>query len=173
MDEKFRRFFQDILKHEGGYVNHPNDRGGETKYGISKRQYPNLDIKNLTKEEAMKIYYEDYWVKSDADKISEVSFQIATKYCDICVNMGIQTGRRIYLWALENVGNSLRDWDIQKVVDETKRIVNIGLKDAFIGLLCLLQKQRYEEIVRKNPSQRVFLSGWMKRAEYRGVSDWG
>lgn len=50
-----------ILLNEGGYVNDCHDTGGETCYGISKKAYPNVDIKNLTKEQAKKIYWEDYW----------------------------------------------------------------------------------------------------------------
>jgi len=50
-----------ILDIEGGYVNDPNDPGGETKFGISKRAYPNLDIANLTIGRAKLIYYRDYW----------------------------------------------------------------------------------------------------------------
>lgn len=46
---------------EGGYSNNPDDPGGETKYGISKRAHPELDIKNLTLEEAIDIYRSDYW----------------------------------------------------------------------------------------------------------------
>lgn len=49
-----------ILKVEGGYVHHPNDPGGETKFGISKRAYPDLDIANLTRDEARAIYKRDY-----------------------------------------------------------------------------------------------------------------
>ena len=49
-----------IVELEGGYVNHPSDPGGETKYGISKRAYPDLDIANLTVEDACKIYERDY-----------------------------------------------------------------------------------------------------------------
>ena len=41
-----------VLAHEGGYVNHPKDPGGETNHGITKRDYPHLNIKELTKEEA-------------------------------------------------------------------------------------------------------------------------
>ena len=46
---------------EGGYVNDPVDPGGETKYGISKRSYPSVDIRNLTWEDAAAIYRRDYW----------------------------------------------------------------------------------------------------------------
>jgi len=45
-----------VLKWEGGYVNDPRDSGGETKFGISKKAYPNLDIKNLTQQQAGEIY---------------------------------------------------------------------------------------------------------------------
>jgi lysozyme family protein len=51
-----------IARVEGGYVNDPQDPGGETNYGISKRSYPNVDIAGLTEGEAIDIYYRDFWV---------------------------------------------------------------------------------------------------------------
>ena len=56
-----------IIELEQGYVNDPRDPGGETKYGISKRSYPNEDIKNLTIERAHDIYKQDFWDKVRAD----------------------------------------------------------------------------------------------------------
>ena len=50
-----------VLEAEGGYVNDPQDPGGETKYGISKRSHPDVDIKNLSITGAIKIYEEEYW----------------------------------------------------------------------------------------------------------------
>lgn len=50
-----------ILEFEGGYVNHPNDPGGETNFGISKRAHPDVDIKNLTRDDAIAIYKREYW----------------------------------------------------------------------------------------------------------------
>jgi lysozyme family protein len=51
------------LAAEGGYVNDPSDAGGETKFGISQRSYPKLDIANLTRDDAIAIYFADYWNK--------------------------------------------------------------------------------------------------------------
>jgi hypothetical protein len=64
MSEHFERAVAFVLRHEGGYVNDPRDPGGETKYGISKRAYPRLDIKGLTEADAKEIYRRDYWEKA-------------------------------------------------------------------------------------------------------------
>lgn len=61
-DKQFLNCIPFIHEREGGYVNHPADPGGETNYGISKRAFPELDIKALTKEEANVIYYQRYWL---------------------------------------------------------------------------------------------------------------
>lgn len=58
---KFEEAVEFVLAYEGGYVNDPNDPGGETNFGISKRAYPNVDIKNLTREDVIDIYRRDYW----------------------------------------------------------------------------------------------------------------
>ena len=52
MYTEFDEIIEVVLKHEGGYVNDPDDPGGETKYGISKKAYPDEDIKELTIERA-------------------------------------------------------------------------------------------------------------------------
>ena len=57
----FYRCIDFILAEEGGYANHPADPGGETKYGISKRAYPHLNIAALTLEDATELYQRDYW----------------------------------------------------------------------------------------------------------------
>src|SRR5207302_958519 len=53
-----------VLEHEGGYSFDPNDPGGETKYGISRKAYPGLDVKALTLDQAKAIYKRDYWIYS-------------------------------------------------------------------------------------------------------------
>ena len=75
-----------ILVHEGGYVNHPEDPGGETKYGISKRAYPNLEIDKLSESDAKAIYKEDYW---DRIKGDDLPVGVACVVMDYAVNSGI------------------------------------------------------------------------------------
>lgn len=94
---KFQAFFDRLLGHEGGYVNDPNDPGGETKWGLSKRSYPNLIIKDLTREDAFNIYKRDLWDKIEADNLpASVAFQVF----DFAVNSGIQTAIRYLQRAL-------------------------------------------------------------------------
>ena len=66
---KFKDLIDGVLVREGGYVDHPSDPGGETKYGIAKRSHPKEDIKNLTKERAAEIYEKDYWIPSRASSL--------------------------------------------------------------------------------------------------------
>lgn len=66
LDDLFPRCVEFVLREEGGYSNDPQDKGGETNYGICKRDHPDLDIKNLTKEQAIEIYRAEYWEPSGA-----------------------------------------------------------------------------------------------------------
>lgn len=75
-----------VLKYEGGYVNDPDDPGGETNFGISKRAYPNLNIRILTLEEAIAIYRNDFW---NPAKVSEMPPEIRLLVFDTAVNMGV------------------------------------------------------------------------------------
>ncbi len=77
-----------VLRHEGGYVNDPDDPGGETNYGISKRAYPHLDIARLTVEQAKAIYRADYWERIAGDSLTSQHY--ANALLDTAVNMGVR-----------------------------------------------------------------------------------
>lgn len=82
---QFDAIIDRVLSHEGGYVNDPRDPGGETKFGIAKRSYPNLDIRALTREQAVEIYRRDFWQRVQGDKLPRaVAFQVL----DAAVNHG-------------------------------------------------------------------------------------
>ena len=82
-----------ILHHEGGYVNDPDDPGGETNYGITKRDFPHLDIKNLTVQQAKEIYKDKYWNAVRGDRISNQ--EIANQMFDFAVNAGVNRATKI------------------------------------------------------------------------------
>ncbi len=78
--------FDRLLGHEGGYINHKNDPGGETKFGISKRSYPHLDIADLNLDDAKAIYKRDFWDRAQCDRLHpDLAFQVF----DGAVNSGI------------------------------------------------------------------------------------
>ena len=94
----FEQAFSIVIGHEGGYVDDPNDPGGETKYGISKRSYPAVDIGALTLEGAQAIYQRDYWDRMECDALDP---GLALVAFDSAVNCGVGRATR---WLQEAVG---------------------------------------------------------------------
>lgn len=80
--------FRLLLENEGGLVDDKNDSGGITKYGISKKAYPNLDIPSLTLWQAQDIYRRDYWERCKCDYIPDA---LSVAVFDFAVNSGIKT----------------------------------------------------------------------------------
>lgn len=98
MSPAFQKAVALILKHEGGYVNDPRDPGGETNFGISKRAYPNEDIKALTPQRAALLYHRDYWLAIKGD---ELPYPIALITFDMAVNAGVGTAIKLLQRALK------------------------------------------------------------------------
>lgn len=82
----FDQAFKTLIGHEGGYVNDARDPGGETKFGVSKRAYPDVNIASLTLDQAKAIYKRDYW---DRARCSELPEGVAFQVFDTAVNSGI------------------------------------------------------------------------------------
>jgi lysozyme family protein len=74
-----------VLEVEGGYVDHPTDPGGRTNWGISQRAYPQVDIVNLTRQDAVAIYERDYWTPIPEDLPDALRFMAF----DAAVNHGL------------------------------------------------------------------------------------
>ena len=85
----FDTAFSRLIDSEGGYVNDPADPGGETKFGISKHSYPDVDIANLTLDGAKAIYLRDYW-----NPLGDAHPAIKFQAFDFAVNSGIGTAIR-------------------------------------------------------------------------------
>lgn len=97
----FKKAIAFVLQHEGGYSNHVKDAGGETNYGISKRAYPHLNIKDLTLGQAQAIYQQDYW--DDIFLCHVQSLPLAAKLFDFCVYMGKAAGLLLLQKSLQQI----------------------------------------------------------------------
>lgn len=99
MKDNFNRALDFVLKWEGGFNCDIYDPGGETKYGISKKSHPDLDIESLTLDQAKEIYRKEYWDNVNGDAM-EWPFDLIL--FDTAVNMGYKRAMILYQ---EN-----RDW---------------------------------------------------------------
>lgn len=167
-------FFNDaievILAHEGGYVNDPNDKGGETKFGISKASYPHVDIQNLTKDDAIKIYRSDFWDNAPYRNIT--SEPIAVKMFDLAVNIGVNYAMVVLQRALRTLHSTVTDDKMEDAAIIT--LVN-AMSTPEEPLLCALKSEaaaHYRLIDRSTPKYLTangkgstgYLKGWLNRA---------
>jgi lysozyme family protein len=162
---------------DGGYVNDPNDPGGETKYGIAKRYNPDLDIKNLTVQQAMDVYYKRYWKPLQLDAIA--SGRISAEIFDTAVNGGVGTAAQIAQGALILLGRNVA-LDAKMGPKTIEAINEYPYIETFLQTLNGLQFMMYvlggantDEIIqmireRKSHVQR-YLRGWSKRLKLETI----
>lgn len=140
-DKRFHKFLEILLKAEGGFVNHKNDKGGATNYGITQATYDayrktngkkNLAVSKIDKSEVEAIYYGGYYSKIG---FIEEEFPHYLMF-DLAVNSGPGRAKQ----CVTEVGNP----------HDPKEILT-------------WRRQYYNKIVAADPTQQVFLKGWMSR----------
>jgi len=152
----FDEIIDHVLESEGGYVNDKHDAGGETNLGISKKAYPNLDIKNLSVDQAKQIYYEDYWVPSKAEQLPN---QLREVYFDMVVNFGRRGAAKV----LQQACNGKNTYKIKE--DGLVGSATIGAcKNLEPDRLRAYRVLKFAKIVIRKPSQEKFWFGWFRRA---------
>lgn len=145
----FNKYIDKVLQHEGGWVNDPTDSGGETNWGISKRAYPNLDIKNLTKEDAKAIYKRDYW---DRNKCHLLPSGLDYVHFDTAINAGGGCAAKI----LQQAAGVAVDG---KIGPMTIR----AAKDVTPAEYLLHRMYFYCQLVRNKHNQAKYIGGWSNR----------
>ena len=160
--ESFEKAFNILMELEGGLSNDKDDKGGLTKYGISQAAYPDLDIENLTLEQAKNIYFKDYWKPSYAFFLAEVCEELGILHFDTAVDMGVKRAAVI----LQRAINKQPDKDIP-VDGFIGRLTTTAVLICHLPLLMsdylLLRLKYYARIANKKKTQRKFLLGWMNR----------
>ena len=100
MDRNFDRALSLVLKHEGGYVNHPSDPGGATNKGVTQATYdawrekqalPKRSVREIAESEVTAIYRRDYWVRVQGD---DLPAGVAYAVFDFAVNSGVYRASR-------------------------------------------------------------------------------
>jgi lysozyme family protein len=146
------------LAREGGakITEDPNDKGGLTKFGISQRAYPNVDIRALTEDQARKLYRADFWDKVGGDAVA--SQAVAECLFDTAVNMGVTTAAR-----LAQAAAGVPDPD-GVIGPKSTAAFNAAAEGAFLANYALAKISRYASICLKDRAQEKFLLGWIRRA---------
>ena len=151
---EFDKAIEKTLINEGGYVFDKDDRGGETNFGISKKAYPNVDIKNLTVTGAKEIYKRDYWDKVRADDIT--SQAVAAELFDTAVNMGVRTASKL----LQGCTGVTPDGFIG---DKSLEAINAVDEELLMLRFKLAKIARYVYLAKRRPANRKYLLGWINR----------
>lgn len=165
----FSLYFPKLLVHEGGYVDHPLDKGGATNLGVTLKVWianghdvdgdkdiDKEDLKKITKKDAEKIAKKLYWDKIAGDQINSQS--LAEFIFDWAYNSGPVT-------AIKKVQESLKLREDGVMGPVTLAAINSSNAKCLFDVLKIRREKFYKDIVVANPSQKIFLNGWMKRLE--------
>ena len=151
----FEEAVQLTLKHEGGFVDNSNDRGGPTKYGITQVDLPGIDIKLITPQQAMDYYREHYW-KALYSQINDQ--ELANKLFDCGVLFGVGTAVKLLQLSMQSKIALVSDGQFgeQTLADVNQQTELLpGYKTMLI--------QHVVNIINNNPGQGVFANGWVNR----------
>jgi lysozyme family protein len=158
-----------LIEREGGYVNHPNDRGGPTNYGITEtvaraHGYSGA-MRNLPREEAAAIYRRLYWLRPRFNQVASRSKKVAAELFDTGVNMGPAT--TFLQRALSALNRNRQDYP-DLVPDGRIGPATLSALDAFLKLrgkpggetvlvraLDALQGERYIRLAERRPGNYI------------------
>jgi lysozyme family protein len=172
---QYRCAIKQVLVHEGGYVNHPNDPGGPTNFGVSLAFLKDhgidlnhdgvidiTDVKNMTIDQAVECFKIRFWDPGHYELVADQT--IATKVFDMAVNMGPPQAHKLVQRACTDCGDPLVDDGALG----TKSFGAINRLDpkALITAICKRQAGFYRALVAQDSRYGVFLAGWLDRAAW-------
>lgn len=154
MTDAARRLIDGVIEREGGYVDDPDDPGGETKFGISKRSYPHVDIKSLTEDQAAHIYYTDFYLAAGLDKVPEPH---AEPVLDLAVHSGIRQAVRLAQQVLKVPADGILG---PQTVKAFHGINHLTFRRRFVLERLLF----YLTLILAKPVRVKYARGWFRRA---------
>ena len=170
------KLIDEVIEREGGYVNHPADRGGATRWGVTEavarahgyrgpmRAYP--------RDEAVAVYRRIYWLRPGLDRVAEQAPAVAAELFDTGINMGPDVAAGFLQRALNALNRGGRDYP-DLLVDRRIGPKSRGALAAFLAArgpsgekvllkaLDALQGERYVRLAEQRPANEAFLYGWL------------
>lgn len=177
MTDKAIKLIDMILQHEGGFVNDPDDKGGFTYRGITRKNFPNwegwqivdtnLPLKNgqIIKNEELEQYVREFYYDNfyHLMKIDEIDNMLISGHL-LChgVNAGIKNSVKILQKSINTICNDNISVDgiIGKI---TLNYANSNVQEEIANEMIVKRKEYYTNLAKRNPSQQKFLKGWINR----------
>jgi lysozyme family protein len=166
----------DLIDREGGYVDHPADRGGPTCFGITEAVARNHgyhgEMRRLPRDKAPAIYRHAYWQRPRFDEVGTRAPRLAQELFDTGANMGPKVAAGFLQRALNALNRGARDYE-DIVVDGMIGSATLHALDAFLGhrgragesvllrAIEALQGERYLHLAETRPANEAFLYGWL------------
>ena len=168
MTPDFQRALAFVLKAEGGYTNHPADRGGPTNKGILQREYdqyrrdnglPAADVRHILQTEVEDIYMHDYW---HAGRCDRMPWPVSLAHFDACVNTGVTQAAKF----LQRTVGTRDDGLIgPKTLEALGTLLERETPLAVAKRLLRRREPFYRRLAEADPTQNRFLQGWLNRVE--------
>lgn len=152
-----------VIEREGGYVDHPADKGGPTKYGITIRTLSAYreetcsaaDVEALTLEDARAIYYQDYWSRPGFHQLN-----LPDVVVEMVFDAGVHSGPTRAVKFLQSACGVTPDGDIgPKTIQAAS-----GMSPVQLAANVMAERNEFlGRLITENPSQSVFAHGWDRR----------
>jgi len=170
------QLIDEVIEREGGYVDHPADRGGATRFGITvavaRANGFAGDMRALSREMAVTIYRRLYWDRPGYAFIAEIAPNIAAELFDTAVNMGPAVATRFLQRALNALIRNQKDHADLRVdgavgartlqaVGAYRRVRGAGGETVLLKAMEALQGERYIALAEGRPANEAFLYGWL------------
>lgn len=162
--------FDWLLKAEGGYVNNPNDPGGETNMGVTKATFnrakkdglvKSANVRSLTKNEVRAIFEKYYYIPCKAGLLPE---PVATIYFDMAINSGPSAAMRTLHRAMAAISEPVAETGIGGPTVTAIHKIQTENRVPILALsLMNRRKEFYDSIIQKNQKLATFRKGWMNR----------
>jgi lysozyme family protein len=148
-----------VLADEGGYSSNPDDRGGATRFGISARSNPGVNIAALTRDAAVKIYWREWWLRFGFARLPAAA---AAKTFDLAVNIGAAHAIECLQRALRACGMPVTEDGV--IGEGTANAARRADPPALMAALRAEAAGYYRVTAALAPRDREFLNGWLNRA---------